>query len=1084
VALSDEEKNEFNTEAFELLDNAEKGLLAMDEGAEISAHYDSIFRTFHNIKGASGMMELLDLQSHMHQLESIFTQFKGQTRLPKEQIDLFLRGIDATRLLLKGESIQFSYQASVSGSNEVEQHQAEIQIAVPIEAKVEPLLETQSEIRVESKNEVKSEMEASYLDFASECEEILLRVSQYLNLIESSGTRPEVIDAVYRDIHSIKGSSYLMGFKQMGDVGHAMESCLEPYRQNQTDLKGPVFDALYQGVDLLERMFHSIQKKSQEDFSNDLNQLIQLLTAPASPVLGEIVNTSKPAEVAPVSQIQTSNSSQAPSSPQLSTSTPTPIAAPTPSPAAAAANTAGAHDQPQDSNSTIRVPVALLDKLMTLVGEMVLVRNQVTQYSSKSDDLEFLNLSQRLNVVTGEIQGEMMKTRMQPIGNILTKFQRVVRDLSKELKKKIDLTLHGAETELDKTLLEAVKDPLTHIVRNSCDHGIETPEDRRAKGKSDNGTITIRSFHEGGQVIVEVTDDGRGLHRDKLIAKAVEKGLITSEKSVTMSDREVMNLIFAPGFSTAAAVTNVSGRGVGMDVVKSNIDRIGGTVELESVQDKGSTIRLKIPLTLAIVPTMIARCGEERYAIPQIKLVELVRVGNGSSDIKIEFLQGKPVLRLRGNLLPLLDLKGILGFEGHDSKKYTDSADAINVIVLNSERTYFGLIVDEIQDTADIVVKPLSRFLKTLAIYSGATVLGDGSVALILDIAGMAERHLNPGGSKDSSVRKDISGSKKSSKSEDAQEFLLFRLNSPTKHSIFLGYVHRLEEFKRDMIEMSGNQRVVRYRNHVLPLISLNQILEYPETPKDKESSQDIFPVIVTQRGDNFYGIEVNEIIDVLTTEDTLDNSLSDRPAILGNIVTDSEVIVVIDPHQCIPKKKEASNLRVVNRLEHSASGEGDAFSGLNQVTRQSLTSLNSTTSENQLHILLVEDTAFFRKHVTGMLVRAGYRVTSAKDGEEGLAELEKHPVNYFQLVLSDIEMPKMNGYELASAIRKDAKWNTIPLVALTTKSTQKDRDHGLRMGFNLYLEKLNSDELLTSIDDLVRDTRASATALTKTAKG
>jgi two-component system chemotaxis sensor kinase CheA len=659
----------------------------------------------------------------------------------------------------------------------------------------------------------------------------------------------------------------------------------------------------------------------------------------------------------------------------------------------------------------------------------------------------------------------MMKTRMQPIGNILGKFNRVVRDLSKELHKKIDLQIVGADTELDKTLLEAVKDPLTHIVRNSCDHGIETPEERRSKNKSENGTITMRAYHESGQVIVEIADDGKGLHRDKILAKAIEKNLISPDKASQMSDREVMNLIFAPGFSTAAQVTNVSGRGVGMDVVRSNIDRIGGTVEIESQPDRGTRICLKIPLTLAIVPAMIVRAGMDQYAIPQIKLVELVRVEKGSSEHKIEDLQGKPVLRLRGNLLPLVDIKGVLKFPEKKSESAHVSDDAINIVVLNSGHQYFGLIVDEIQDTADIVVKPLSRFLKPLAVYSGATVLGDGSIALILDVAGIASLTLQSSGA-EKTTGANFRETNQNAAVQDLQEYLLFRLNSPTVHAFFLGYVHRLEEFKREQIELSGGNRVIRYRGQIIQVVSLNEHLGYPVGDPKTETTQkpsDVVSVIVTQKGDRLFGVEVNEILDVLSTELDLDTSLSDRPAILGNLAMPNEVIVVIDPHRCLPEdlrdQKPAPRVQLVQ----------DTFSEVAEITQRSMPKVSRKSPQvgGTVRALFAEDTAFFRKRVVSLLERDGYEVVTVKNGEEALMELEKRDPSYYGVILSDIEMPKLNGYGLARAIRKDPKWKTVPLVALTSLGTSQDRQNGLDAGFDLYLEKLNGDELLVALSEL-----------------
>jgi len=464
--------------------------------------------------------------------------------------------------------------------------------------------------------------------------------------------------------------------------------------------------------------------------------------------------------------------------------------------------------------------------------------------------------------ITTDLQAEVMRTRMQPIGSIVGKFQRVVRDIATSLSKKIDITIHGAETEVDKTLLEAVKDPLTHIIRNSCDHGIETPIERREKGKPEIGAIGIRAYHEGGQVVIEVSDDGKGLNNKKIIQKAVERGLYSKEQLNKMSDREIASIIFMAGFSTAEQVSAVSGRGVGMDVVKTNIEKIGGTIDIISSEGKGMVISLRIPLTLAIVPAMIIRNGNERFAIPQVKLVELVRVDSGpESGQKIEFLHGKPMLRLRGHLLPLVHLKEALGdlvttLVEAEVKK----AESTNVVVLQSEGTSFGLIVDDILDTGDIVVKPVGQNIKSLDTFTGATIMGDGAVALILDVAGLAKRLV---GEKDSRANAQTNKSwfnqeqdSPKTQTNESQDFLLFETNARGKYALPLCLVHRLEEFSIKQIEYSGTQKVLRYRGAILPIVVLNDLLDLKASEETKISNDHI-SIIVVQKSARLYGIEV-----------------------------------------------------------------------------------------------------------------------------------------------------------------------------------------------------------------------------------
>lgn len=716
MSFSNQELEEFKTESLDLLDHAEKSLLSIDKEGDFPKIFDSIFRCFHNLKGASGMMEMSSLQAHVHELETILMPFKTEPTIPTHFVHFFLKGIDAAKNILDGHQISFSYAVdknAVDKNNDLES---------------DPVTEILRENEIsKEKNQTSnakdlqdSDLSSFVAEFFSECEEIIDRVATILSQFEKEIFSKEDIECVYRDIHSLKGTAFLFSYEKIGNLAHEMESAMEPFRDSGKGPPKEIVDLLFKNLKQIE---DSLSKQNQLPPEMDrslsspglTNSLTNNSTIDSSTKKSSKINLNNG-----VTMIKKEITESLVESKNLP------------------------HKEKEiEVNSTIRVAVSLLDNLMTLMGEMVLVRNQVLQFSSQSEDLEFLNLSKRLNVVTSEIQGEMMKTRMQPIGNILSKYNRVVHDISTELKKEITLNLHGSDTELDKSLLESIKDPLTHIVRNSCDHGIELPELRIKLGKPKMGTIEIKAYHEGGQVVIEVIDDGKGLNKEVLTKKAIEKGIITTGQVPSMTEKEIFHLIFAPGFSTAANITNLSGRGVGMDVVRTNVERIGGSVELESTEGKGSTIRLRIPLTLAIVPALIIKSGGETFAIPQIKLEELVRVENHSDTNKIEFLHGVPVYRLRGQILPLVNLNTILKLnknKNKDKNKNTDESDkAINIAVLNADKCSFGLIVDEILDTADIVVKPINRLLKSLQVYSGATILGDGSIALILDVVGISK---------------------------------------------------------------------------------------------------------------------------------------------------------------------------------------------------------------------------------------------------------------------------------------------------------------------------------------------------------
>lgn len=698
--------------------------------------------------------------------------------------------------------------------------------------------------------------------------------------------------------------------------------------------------------------------------------------------------------------------------------------------------------------STIRVNVSLLDNLMNLIGELVLIRNQVLQHAGGNDDQDFIKLSQRLNVVTSELQNDVMKTRMQPIGNILSKFKRVVRDLSKELGKKVELHTEGDETELDKNLIEAVKDPLTHLVRNGVDHAIEMPEERVNAGKDARGSIHIKAYHEGGQVVVEVKDDGKGLDKQAIVSKALERGVVSEDAVHTMTDREIHHLLFTPGFSTAKKVSNISGRGVGLDVVKTNIEKIGGIVDLHSVYGKETTFKLKIPLTLAIVPALIVRSGAERFAIPQVKVVELVRADSDDEEKfdanKVEYLQGKPVYRLRGNLLPLIDLRKKLDLGGESEEEGQVQAGA-NLVFLSSEDSFFGIMVDDIEDSADIVVKPLNQFLKKLNLYSGATIMGDGDVVLILDVAGVGAAESS--GELDDRQSAGLSKTVSKDVLIETSEYILVDLGCKSQFALPLVLVHRLEEFSEEDIEWSGEQPLVRYRSGILPLVNINKEINL-ETEKDSDEGS--FCVVVVRKGERNFGFMVREILDVVNVANQIDDSLKDRAGVLGNLLYEEEVLVVLDPLEIIDQIQE--------RFVFANSAEAGKTEDKNRM---------KALRSNHL-IVLAEDSTFFRNQMVKSLTSEGYKVKSFLNGEQALQFLLESAPDSISCVVSDIEMPVMGGLELVETWKSERPDSQLGYVAVTTRFSESDRERGKEAGFDIYLEKLNAYDLLNAVDRLI----------------
>jgi len=538
-----------------------------------------------------------------------------------------------------------------------------------------------------------------------------------------------------------------------------------------------------------------------------------------------------------------------------------------------------AHEERTPVDPRIRVDVRLLDRLMNLVGELVLARNQLLQNASSSPDNALVSTCQRLNLITTELQEGVMKTRMQPIENVWNRFPRVVRDLSQLCGKAVKLEMEGASTELDKTIIEAIGDPLTHLVRNSVDHGIETPEQRAAAGKQASGTLRLRAYHEGGRVNIEISDDGRGIDAERVKSRALERGLITPERAHALLPHEVHGLLFLPGFSTAEKVTNISGRGVGLDVVKSNIERLGGSVDIDSQFGRGTTFRIRIPLTLAIIPALVVGAHGERFAIPQVNLVELLRLDVEQVKTAIERIHGVPVYRLRGNLLPLVELGSVLELGPERAPR------DVNMIVLQADERQFGLLVDDIFDTEEIVVKPLGRELKGLSTYAGATIMGDGKVALILDVVGLAER-AGVAAAERQIARESVDRSVV--RSADTQLLLLFRSGASSRMAIPLESVARLEEFSRARVEHVGGDDVVQYRGEILPLVYLSEVFG------EARAENDTLQVLVHSHGNRHVGLVVDAIEDVIEQELTATRR-GGRAGTLGSAVIQGRVTEILD---------------------------------------------------------------------------------------------------------------------------------------------------------------------------------------------
>ncbi|GAA4730522.1 hypothetical protein GCM10023328_06800 [Modestobacter marinus] len=784
-------------------------------------------------------------------------------------------------------------------------------------------------------------------EFLVESHENLDQLDQDLVALEQDPRSRDRLSSIFRTIHTIKGTSGFLAFNRLEEVAHVGENLLSRLRDGALELNPTRTDALLQMVDTIRALLAAIEASGGEgsvvvaDTVATLSAVLEDTPAAAAPAPAEVAAPVEvPAEVAaapaapapaPVKRAAAKRAPAkkvAPKTPRAAKAAAPAVPKPAPVPAAemlppAPPAPAPAVDVPQEvpmevpvaesptlpppaaepapepgeeragaqpgrravADSTIRVDVDLLDALMLLVGELVLTRNQIVQYVGRQTDQDLVRASQRLNLIASELQEGVMKTRMQPIDHIWSKLPRVVRDLGLQCGKSVRLEMEGRETELDKTLLEAVKDPLTHLVRNSVDHGVEPVAARAAAGKPTEGVLTLRARHESGQVVVEVADDGAGIDPAKVGAKAVERGLLTPDALARMSPADVLQLIFLPGFSTAAAVTNVSGRGVGMDVVKTNIESIGGTIEVESVPGRGTCTRLRIPLTLAIVPALTIECAGDRYAIPQISLQELVALDAEKAAAAVEEVGGASVYRLRGELLPLVHLADVLGLpsDRHDGH--------VVIAVLRSEGRRFGLVVDRVINTEEIVVKAVGGQMKAIGLYSGATVLGDGAVALILDVQALARRALRAETAERQEARVAASVS---TAVQERQRMLLAAIGGGRRVAIPLDTVTRLEQVRSETVERVGSREVVQYRGAILPIVRLDRHLG-----AFGDAERETLEVIVYADHGRSVAIVVEEILDIVDGEASVHSDIDDL-GLLGSAVIGDRVTELLDVRAAI----------------------------------------------------------------------------------------------------------------------------------------------------------------------------------------
>jgi two-component system chemotaxis sensor kinase CheA len=872
--------------------------------------------------------------------------------------------------------------------------------------------------------------------FLEEAREHLDGIEGDLLQLESSESMDSaVVNKIFRAVHSVKGGAGFFGLVAIKNLSHAMESVLGSMQKGQLRATSENIGVLLQAADALVRMVANPTEAAPPNIPELVREL-ELIGAHSGPAKAAPTPAALPIPEAPVKPAETL---QAPNPPK-------------PAPAIAANKPAL-----PVAESSIRVHVGVLDRLMTLAGELVLTRNQLLQ-SHEGNSPSNSEATQRIDHITTELQDAIMSTRMQSIGIVFQKFRRVVRDLANSLGKEVDLMIEGEEVELDRSIIEAIGDPLTHLVRNALDHGIEKPDARQAQNKPRRGVLRLSALHKAGQVIIEIADDGAGIDPVKVRAKALEKGVCTREQLASMSESAITKLIFRPGFSTATEVTEVSGRGVGMDVVHSNLARLGGVVDIQSAVGAGTLMRIKLPLTLAIIPCLLVAEEGESFAIPQANLIELHRIPARDLKQRIKTFGNVLVLQLRGELIPLIRLRDALGIQEHSFVSETEarlpdqrqtgfdrrqepstddercrkpdrrishrSAVAIAVVAAGDFR--YGIMVESLLDSLEIVVKPLGRHLRHCDSYAGSTILGDGRLALILDVVSMGRR-LQSADNNEALASAKLAALK-NAESKDKMTLMLVENSGDELMAIPLGLIERIEQLNRADIQHIGGKQTLTYRGRNLALLGIEQVVKVGPCRDQRRMY-----AVVYRSHDREVGLLVSDLIDIVDSAADLDELTHRQPGVFGSLLIDGKVTLLLDIHgiarKCLGNPSQA----------------------------------NGEARLRTLTVLVVEDSRFFRERIAEFCRDAGYEVLTAEDGLAGLEALEQHATEV-NLVITDIEMPRLDGFEFTTRVRADARFKQLPVVAVTSLMGEEAEQRGKNAGITEYLIKLDRERIMDRV--------------------
>jgi two-component system chemotaxis sensor kinase CheA len=1029
----------FIEEAREHLPVIEASLLALEQQPEEQATLNELFRSVHTIKGGAGFFGLTAISRLTHSMESLLSLARShKLMLTNLHFDVLLAAQDRLVEMIANpqNSNNINVETECQKLNELinQTHKAvkhdneNTKTITPTPIKPKPLVKTSVSGNEETvpplippknqtikpsanRTDIKSPQNLLN-DFIEEARESLPHIETCLLAMEINPANMQQLNELFRHTHIIKGGAAFLGLEKIAQLAHVMEDILGLAKNAKLMLEEKSIDALLEGYDGLTRLIKEHENQDSIDISDVCQKLFAL-----RPHGQEKAITAHPESVSTSVK------------PVINEVNEEPRFNPVPEIKKPVVEEDNALVTGNETEETIRVHVKRLNKLIDLAGELVLVRNQIFRLCEplipQTPGLKVIlhNFSR----ITSEMQEEIMSTRMQPVGVIFNRFPRLIRQLEKDLDKQLVLVTEGADVELDKTIIESLTDPVTHIIRNMADHGIETPAERIKKGKPPSGTILQKAFHESGQVIIQLSDDGNGIDPEFVASKALQKDIITAELMEKMSAKEKINLIFTPGFSTAETISTVSGRGIGMDVVKTNIEACGGSIDINSQLGKWTSITMTLPLTMAIISALIVSVQNCRFAFPQSNLEEMVLLEADDYHKKVGMVGKQRMLSLRGNFLPLISLAESLKMPVRTDVDETTGGDKpCYILIIKADNNRVAVIVDQILGSEEIVVKPMPEYFRQIKNFSGTSILGDGAIAMIIDVQGYIQKNQLAY----TELQKDSTAANVQRKVEqEPQSLLIFDNNTEEHFALALSWIQRIDSLEVSRIQLIAGHEYIEYRGEQMRLLRLEQCL-----PVQKPNNyQAVANIIIPKRTKVPVALLINRVIDTKNAVIKLENTATKIQGILGSMLLDGKITLMLDLH-CVLETGEPDS---VERIE-----------------------INTEKAKNK-RILLVEDTPFFMKVIKECVVSAGYQVTTASNGLEGLETLHNQE---FDLVLSDIEMPIMDGREMVKNIRANSRWKNMPVIALTTLNDEQTIADGKKAGFNEWLVKLDKELVLKTI--------------------